>query len=51
MSKTVPFQIIQFTISTQFSSTWTIDRTLSGTTTLGQCEPGSDGSEGVLRIP
>ena len=37
-------------ISTQFSSIWPIDRTLSGTTTLGQSGPGSDGNERVLRI-
>ena len=30
---------------------WSIDRTLSGATTLGQSEPGSDGNEEVLRIP
>ena len=41
MSKTVPFQIIQFCISTQFSSIWPIDRTLSGATTLGQSGPGA----------
>ena len=28
-----------------------IDRTLSGATTPGQSVPGSDGNEGVLRIP
>ena len=28
-----------------------IDRTLSGATTPGQSGPGSDGNEGVLRIP
>ena len=33
MSKTVPFWTIQFSISTQFSSIWLIDRTLSGATT------------------
>ena len=51
MSKTVPFQIIQFSIITQFSSIWPIDRTLSGATTPGQSGPGSDGNEGVLHIP
>ena len=51
MSKTVPFQTIQFCISTQFSSIWSIDRTLSGATTLSQSWPGSDGNEGVLCIP
>ena len=35
----------------QISSIWTIDRALSGATTLGQSEPGSDVNEGVLRIP
>ena len=34
-----------------FSSIWPIDRTLSGATTLGQSEVGSDGNEGVLCIP
>ena len=50
MSKTVPFQTIQFSISTQFSFIWPIERTLLGGTTQGQSEPGSDGNEGVLRI-
>ncbi len=51
MSKTVPFQTIQLTISTQFSSIRPIDSTLSGATTPGQSGPGSDGNEGVLCIP
>ena len=50
MSKTVLFQTIQFSISTQFSSIWPIDRTLSGTPTLGQSGTGSDDNEGVLCI-
>ena len=50
MSKTVLFLTIQLSISTQFSSVCTIDRTLSGVTTLGQNEPESNGTEGVLRI-
>ena len=29
---------------------WAIDRTLSGATSPGRSEPGSDGDEGVLRI-
>ena len=33
------------------SSIWPIDRTLSCATTPGQSKPGSDGNEGVLRIP
>ena len=49
MSKTVPFQTIQFSIKTWFSSIKPIDRTLSGTTTPGQS--GSDSNNGVLRIP
>ena len=49
--KTILFQPIQFSISTQLSSIWPIDKTLSVTTTLGQCGPGSDGNEGVLFIP
>ena len=50
MSKTNLFQTIQVSISTQFSSIWFIDRTLSGATILGQSEPGSDGNGEVLRI-
>ena len=49
--KTFLFQINQFSMSTQFRSIWAIDRTLSGATTLGQSEPGSDGNQGVLRLP
>ena len=36
--KTVLIQTIQFSISTQFSSIWPIDRILSGATTQGQSE-------------
>ena len=49
--KTILFQTSQFTMSTQSSSIWPIDWTLSGATTLGQSRPGSDGNKGVLRIP
>ena len=49
--KTVLFQTIQFSINTQFSSIWPIDRTLSSTTNPGQSEPGSDGNKEVLHIP
>ena len=35
---------IQFNISTQFTSIWPIDRTLSGATILDQIGPGNDGS-------
>ena len=48
--KTVLIQAIQFSISTQFSSIWPIDQTLSGATTPGQSESGSDGNEEVHRI-
>ena len=51
MLKIVLFLTIQFSISTQFSSIWPIDRTQSGATTPGQSGPGSDGVEEVLRIP
>ena len=51
MSKTVLFQAVQFSISTQFSSIWLIDRALSGATIPGQSRHGSDGNEGLLRIP
>ena len=47
---TVLFQIIQFSISTQFSSLWPIDRALSGAITPSQSESGSDGNKGVLCI-
>ena len=36
---------------TQFNSIWHIDKNLSGATAPGQSGPGSDGKEGVLRIP
>ena len=49
--KRVLFQVIQFSTSMQFSSIWPIDRILSGATTRGQNEPGSNGNEEVLRIP
>ena len=51
MSKTVLFLIIQFSISTLFSSTWPIDKTLSGATTPVQSGPGSDDNKGVHWIP
>ena len=49
--KTVLLQTIQFSISIQFNSFWSIDRTLSGAITLGKSGPGSDGNKGVLCIP
>ena len=49
--KRVPFETIQFSISTQFSSIWPIDRTLTGATTPVQSWPGSNGNEEILRIP
>ena len=49
--KIVLFQTIQFSINTQFSSIWPIDRTLSSATTPGQSGRGSDSNEGVFCIP
>ena len=51
MSKTVPLQATHSSISTQFSSIWPLDRTLSGATTPGQSEPKSNSSKAVLCIP
>ena len=51
MSWTVLFQTIQFSMSTHFISIWLIDKTLSGATTPGHSEPGSDGNEEVFCIP
>ena len=50
MSKTILFQTIQFSIRTQFSFIWLIERTQSDDTTLSQIGPGSDANEGVFRI-
>ena len=50
-AETILFQTIQFSISTQFSSIWPIDRTLSVATTPGQRGPGSNGNKGVFRNP
>ena len=49
--ETALFLIIRFSINTQFSSIWPIDRTLSGATTPGQSGPGSDGFDRILHIP
>ena len=49
--KTILFQQIQFSVSTQFISIWPIDRTLSGATTSEPSEPESDGNEEVFHIP
>ena len=48
MSKTVPFQT--FLLRVKFNYIWPLDSILSGTTTLGYSEPGSDGNEEVLHI-
>ena len=50
MQKTVLFQSIQFSISTQLNSIWPIDRTLSGVTTPSQSGPWDDCNKGLLRI-
>ena len=49
--QTVLFQTIQFSISTQFSSIWPTDRTLSVATIPGQSGPGIDDNKGVPYIP
>ena len=49
--KTVLFQTIRFSISTQFTSIRPIDRTLSGDTSPGLSGPRSDGNKGVICIP
>ena len=51
MSKQFYFKQLSFCISTQFSSVWPIERTLSDANTHGQSGPGSDVNEGVLCIP
>ena len=50
-SQTVLMQTIRFSISMQLVlfNPWIVP--LSGATTTGQSEPGSNGNEGVLRIP
>ena len=48
---TVLFQTIQFSLSTQFSSIWPIDKTLSGATTPSLSGPRNDDNEGILHIP
>ena len=48
--KTVLLQTIQFSICTQFSSIWSIERTLSGVTTSEQSRPARNGSKWVLRL-
>ena len=48
--KTVLFEAIQFSISTQFSFIWPIDKTLSGATISVKSWLGNDGNEGVLCI-
>ena len=35
----------------QFSSIWPIDNAQPGATTPGESGPGSDGNEGIFRIP
>ena len=48
--KRVLFQVIQFSISTQFRFIWPIDRTLSVAATPGLCGPWSDGNAQSSRI-
>ena len=50
MSKTVLFPINQFSISTQFSSIWPIDRTLAGATPPCQSGPGNVPKSSSIRL-
>ena len=50
MSKTVLFQTVRFSISTQISSIWPIERTLSGATTSNQSRSWRDVNKEVLHI-
>ena len=50
-SQKVLIQTIEFSLRNQFISILLIVRALSGVTTPGHSGPGSDGKEGVLRIP
>ena len=51
MSKQFYFKQFSFSISTQFSSIWPIERTLSGATIPGESGLRNNGSKGVLHIP
>ena len=51
MSKIVQFRIIQFSISSLFSSIWPADKTLLGATTPSQNGSWSNGNKGVFCIP
>ena len=51
MSKAVLLQVIQFSISTQFSSIGLIDRTLSDATTPGHSEHWNNDNEGCSTFP
>ena len=51
MSQTVLFQAIPFSISTQFTSIWPIDKALSGAIIPGQSGPGRNGNEGYYFLP
>ena len=48
--KTVLFQVIQFSKSSQFTSIWPIDRPLSGATTPCQSEPERRGTPDSLNL-
>ena len=47
MSKTVPFQLIQFSISMQFSSVYPIDRALPGAIAMKGCSAFSKAPESL----
>ena len=42
--------MIQFSISTQFSSIWPMHKNSSDATNLGHSEPGSDDNKGFFNI-
>ena len=49
--ETVQYHVTQFSVITQFSSIWPIDRAESGATTPSPSGSGSDGNKRVLHIP
>ena len=49
--KTVLFDTIQFSTSTQFTFIWPLDRALSGAATPSVSEAEIDGNEGLPRTP
>ena len=50
LEKLYIYLYIQFSINSQFSYIWAIDRTLPGTNTPGKSGPASDGNKEILPI-